>query len=300
MTTEGAIRPASIRSGAASPAELPSLEIDSWISALGRMSPSHPDMARILHVVERLQDRPYRSHGVLFGEPGTGKEGLARLFHRLMHPDGAPHVSLQLVGCARDEIGPRLAEAWAKAHGGSLLIDEVLALPATAQRDLQSWLSEQRLGDAHSVVVLAQTDGDLCGAVSAGALRHDLLYKLSRLVIAVPPLRERPSDMTHAALWMANRVLKSRGLPKVAEVYEPSRPALPVSEPEIRSIFHIAPAALEALARHPRGWPGNFRELEAVIERAILLYSDGELLREADVARAIADTPAPRLAKTDP
>jgi DNA-binding NtrC family response regulator len=284
MTTEGSARPLALGAD---------LQIDSWISALGRMSPSHPDMARILHVVERLQDAPYRSHALFFGEPGTGKEGLARLIHRLMHPEGGPQIALHLVGCPESEIGQRLDEAWEKARGGSLIIDELLALPATVQRQLQDDLSDQRLGDGRSVVVLAQSDGDLMRAVSAGALRHDLLYKLGRIVLAVPPLRERPADMAQAALWMANRVLRNRGLAKVAELLDETRPALPISEPEVRSILQITPAALEALARHPRGWPGNFRELEAVIERAILLYSDGEVLRDLDVVRSLADTPAP-------
>lgn len=294
MTTEGSTRPESsggLRTVGAD------LQIDSWISALGRMSPSHPDMARILHVVERLQDQPYRSHALFSGEPGTGKEGLARLLHRLMHPvmhpEAAPQIALHLVGCPPDEIGERLHRAWEQARGGSLIIDELLALPATVQRQLHESLSDQRLADAKSVVVLAQTDGDLMRAMAAGALRHDLLYKLGRIVLAVPPLRERPADMAHAALWTANRVLKSRGFGKVAELLDETRPPLPISEPEIRSVLQVMPTALEALSRHPRGWPGNFRELEAVMERAILLYSDGEVLRDTDVVRAINDTPAP-------
>jgi DNA-binding NtrC family response regulator len=295
MTTEGSTRPES-SSGPGLRAAGADLQIDpvsSWISALGRMSPSHPDMARILHVVERLQDQPYRSHALFFGEPGTGKEGLARLLHRLMHPEGGAQVSLHLVGCPPEEIEERLRKAWEQARGGSLIIDEILALPATVQRQLHANLSEQRLADPGAVAVLAQTDGDPMRAVSAGALRHDLLYKLGRIVLAVPPLRERPADMAHAALWTANRVLKSRGLPKVAELLDETRPAVPVSEPEIRSVLQVTAAALDALSRHPRGWPGNFRELEAVMERAILLYSDGEVLRDADIVRSINDTPAP-------
>lgn len=291
MTTEGSTR---LETSFGAKAGGTDLQIDSWISALGRMSPSHPDMARILHVVERLQDQPYRSHALFFGEPGTGKEGLARLLHRLMHPEGAPQISLHLLGCPTEQIGERLAKAWERARGGSLILDELLSLPATVQRQLHESLSELKLSDAKSVVVLAQTDGDPMRAVAAGALRHDLLYKIGRIVLAVPPLRERPADMAHAALWMANRILKSRGLAKVAELLDETRPQMPISEPEIRSILHVSPTALEALSRHPRGWPGNFRELEAVMERAILLYSDGELLRDSDIVRAINDTPAPQ------
>ncbi len=287
------------------------LQIDTWISALGRMSSSHPDMGRILHVVERLQDRPYRSHALLYGAPGTGKDGLAKLLHRLMHqnPDKSPCERLSLGGRSHAEMAAELfgpgasgkGGAWERARGGSLILDELLVLPAELQRRLHEALSQQRFTDPAAVVVIAQTDGNLHDAVDKGTLRHDLAYKLGRIVLAVPPLRERAADLSHAALWIANRVLRSRGIARSAEVCDLAAETAEAGAPSSASaaakdagVYLVAPEALEALHRHPQGWPGNFRELEAVLERAILLYSDGEMLAEADVERSILDSPSTR------
>jgi DNA-binding NtrC family response regulator len=340
------------------------------------MSPSHPDVARILHVVDRLQDRPNRSHALIYGEPGTGKDGLGQLLHRLMHPDGGPCVRVQVLGRAAADVESELfgsapssvfnpGGAFGRARGGSLLIDEILALPPSCQRRLQELLSAQKwlyepkpksadesggkpeaLGDwadpdaasrsgafrapevplseryvpsrrqllsrrltqesqeRPAVVVIALSDGNISEAVRSGELRHDLAYKIGRIVLKVPPLRERPDDLNQAALWTANRLLRSRGILRVAELGQlggapPSSPPAATSDAAASAsdsypglnvpAYSITAEALEALHAHRGGWPGNFRELEAVLERAILLYSDGDSLRGHDVHRALAD-----------
>lgn len=268
------------------------LQLDAWIAALGRMSAKNPAMARILHIIDRLQDRPYRTHALFLGEPGTGKDGLARLLFRLMHPDGGACERCFLRGRSEAEMetqlfggadGPGLLS---KARGGALILDEVLALSPHLQQRLHSALGRQRWTQpSQCVTVLAMSDGDVAAAVAAGSFRHDLYYKLCRLVLRVPPLRERAEDLGHAAVWMANRVLRDRGQSRPAELCDPAADApLPAA-----GAFQIPIASIDALRQHQSGWPGNFRELEAVIERAILLYSDGDSLQPDDVERALAD-----------
>lgn len=301
-----ASEPAAV-SGAGAAGEL---HLNAWIAALGRMSANHPAVARLLRIIDRLQDRPFRTHVVIYGEPGTGKEGLARLIHRLMHPDGAPLERTSLTGCTADEMLKQLfgpdtyrssdgslygvrSGALSRAQGGSLVIDELLALPLDVQRHLNDKLSEQREGKSHhanGVTLIAITDGDAPTAVAAGRLRHDLWYRLQRLVLHVPPLRERPDDIAHTALWVANRVLRSHGLGRPAELMESADHPAPLSP----DAYRVHASALTALRQH--SWPGNFRELEAVLERAILLYSSGDELRDDDVKAALADgwpQPAP-------
>lgn len=268
------------------------LQLDAWIAALGRMSAKNPAMARILHIVDRLQDRPYRTHALFLGEAGTGKDGLARLLFRLMHPEGGPCERCFLHGRSESEMetqlfggadGPGL---FSKARGGALILDEVLALSPHLQGRLHAALSRQRWTQpSQCVTVLAMSDGDVEAAVASGSFRHDLYYKLCRLVLRVPPLRDRKDDLGHAAVWMANRVLRDRGQSRPAELFDPAAEApLPAA-----GAYRITTASIDALRTHEGDWPGNFRELESVIERAILLYSDGELLQADDIERALSD-----------
>lgn len=275
------------------------LQLSTWISAFGRMSDAHPDMARILRVIERLQDRPFRTHVVIYGEPGTGKEGLAKLLHRLMHPSGAPQVRAHLAGCSSEEMlkqffGPdtymsgdgavcsRYEDGLlSKADGGSLLLDELLVMPLDVQRSLHEHLQEHRLGTENGVAMIALTDGNLPQAVRAGQFRHDLAYRLLRIVLHVPPLRERPQDIAHSTLWICNRILRSFHDERPAELVDANSPASP------DSVFLVEEDTLSLLKRHD--WPGNFRELEAVLERAIMLYSNRERLRPEDVESALGD-----------
>lgn len=268
------------------------LQLDAWIAALGRMSAKNPAMARILHVIDRLQDRPYRTHALFLGEPGTGKDGLARLLFRLMHPDGGACERVFLRGRSEAEMEAQLFGSsdgpgmLSRARGGAVILDEVLALSPHLQQRLHEALSRQRWTQpSQCLTVLAMSDGDVAAAVQSGAFRHDLYYKLARLVLHVPPLRDRRDDIGHAAIWVANRVLRDRGQARPAELWDPSPEAPPTST----NAYRIPLDTVETLRSWDYGWPGNFRELEAVVERAILLYSDGDALRADDVIRALAD-----------
>src|SRR5262249_18005660 len=104
-----------------------------WIGALIRMTAPHPALTQILDVIERMQEDPYRTNFVLLGEPGTGKEGLARALHHLTCPDG-PLVRLDVAGFSDDDALAALRGAGKdegaarRANDGTLLIEEAAGL----------------------------------------------------------------------------------------------------------------------------------------------------------------------------
>src|SRR6266545_4145076 len=121
----------------------------SSVDGLTRLSSSHQSVRYILDVLTRLRARSYATNAVVRGEPGTGKEGLAHTLHELMHPEGAPLVSVssagrpeELVACELFGAGPRhkgerpLDGAVAEADGGTLVLDEVIGLSPALQRRL--------------------------------------------------------------------------------------------------------------------------------------------------------------------
>ncbi|HUK12403.1 MAG TPA: sigma 54-interacting transcriptional regulator [Thermoanaerobaculaceae bacterium] len=209
------------------------------------------------------------------GEPGTGKELVARELHAAsgrrgpflaVNCAGIPSSLLEaelfgvvrgaFTGADRDRAG--LVEA---AEGGTLFLDEVGELPLELQGKLLRLLQERevrRVGATRSRVVdvrfLAATNRDLGAAVAAGTFRQDLYYRLAVAVIEVPPLRERPEDIETLARAFAARLGTTLGRPGV----------------------RLAPAAVAALRRG--AWPGNVRELESVVVRAVAAARPGEVL----------------------
>jgi DNA-binding NtrC family response regulator len=265
-----------------------------WIGALIRMTASHPALTAILEVVERLQEAPFRTNFVLLGEPGTGKEGLARALHQLMNPD-SPLVRLDVAGFSDEDalaalVGAGKAPGAAhRANGGTLLVEEVAGLGPRTQAALLRLLKNGHVdvfGKPGAYVklrvnALAMSDLDLPAEVSAGRFRHDLYWRLARIVLTLPPLRERLDDLGPAAVWMGNRVLRAADLP-FDLVPSAELPRLDAEE-KARAI-ELTDEAIRALAGHD--WPGNFRELEAVLERALLLHRTGRSLDAETVFRA--------------
>jgi DNA-binding NtrC family response regulator len=141
-------------------------------------------------------------------------------------------------------------------------------------------------GKRLDVRVIAMSDGDLPAEMAAGRFRHDLYYRLARVVLSLPPLRERKSDIGPAVVWMGNRILRAAGVPLDLLGPEDYRHATP--DERDRAIA-LEPGALQALGEHT--WPGNFRELETVLERALLLYRQGARLSAAEVAAALEGPP---------
>lgn len=268
-----------------------------WISTLIRVSAAHPAMTRILEVIERLQDHPFRTNMVLLGEPGTGKDGLARALHRLAI-GGGPLVRLDVAGFPEEAAlealcgsgnRPGAAEA---ADRGTLVIEELVGLPPRTQEALLRLLKAgrvRRLGKHKdqprklTVNAIALSDQDVDRAVAEARVRHDLYYRLARIVLWLPPLRERTDDIGPAAIWMGNRILAAAHIPLELRTTEDLRSASPE---ERRRALELEPAALEALRAH--SWPGNFRELEAALERALLLFRSGPRLSAAEIQAALA------------
>jgi DNA-binding NtrC family response regulator len=268
-----------------------------WIGALIRVSSPHPAMSHILDVIERLQDRPFRTNFLLLGEPGTGKDGLARALHQLVAP-GGPLVRLDVGGFPEEAalealcgLGARSGAA-EQADRGTLLIEELLGLPARVQEALLRVLKSgrcRRLGRSKdlprrlTINAVALSDGEVERAVAEGRLRHDLYHRLARIVLWLPPLRERPDDIAPAAVWMGNRILSAARVPLDLRTSEDLRSA---SDDERRRAIELEPAAVEALRAHL--WPGNFRELETIMERALLLYRQTSHIGAPEIHAALA------------
>ncbi len=230
-----------------------------------------PAMQRVLVRIEQAapSDLPVLIHG----ETGTGKELVAQSIHQLSERREAPFVRLasaaipetlfesELFGHERGAFtDAKTAHAghFETADGGTLLLDDVDALPLAVQAKLLRVLQEgevQRLGSLKTrivdVRVLAASNRDLLGEVRAGRFREDLYYRLAVVPIEIPPLRERGDDLLLLAEHFAGQELRKLG-----------RDPVPLSA-----------ELLSAIESHD--WPGNVRELRNAIERAVVL-SRGE------------------------
>lgn len=227
----------------------------------GSLVGSHPSMASLCELIDAVA--PSDAPVVIEGEAGTGKELVAQLLHARSSRAERPLV---VVGCGA--LAPEALEAelfgeargafrgtvhsvvgrLELAHTGTLLLDEVAELPASTQRKLLRFLQSgelERLGDPTSrrvdVRVIASTSRPLAAAVHEGRVREDLYYRLKVVRLAVPPLRERASDIPA----LAAALLERHHRPDLA----------------------LAPAALALLQSH--AWPGNVRELERALRHAI-------------------------------
>ena len=206
---------------------------------------------------------------VVVGETGVGKTFVARLIHesgarrgeplRILNCAAIPEnlIESELFGHERGAFTGAVAArpgALEAAGRGTVLLDEIGELPLASQSKLLRVIEEkrfERLGSNRPIAlharVLAATNRDLDAMVAAGSFRSDLYFRISVVIVRVPPLRERGDDV----VTLARQVLSDLG------------------ESAGRRIDGFSPAALEAIRQYP--WPGNVRELRNIIERAVVL-----------------------------
>jgi len=237
-------------------------------------------MLSVMADVDRFASLPLPV--LIHGETGVGKEHVARALHERGRRQAGPFVPLNGGGLPRELIESELfghergaftgavhahRGAFEQAHGGTLFLDEVAELPHDLQtrllRVLESW-HVRRVGSEAArrvdVRLVCATHKNLRMMVHEGRFRSDLYYRIHRLVVTVPPLRVRPSDIAYLARHFLIRM-----------------------EPEVGE-RSLEPQALERLHRYP--WPGNVRELRNVLELAAV-DSDGAVIDLASVDRAL-------------
>ncbi|MCC6952557.1 MAG: sigma-54-dependent Fis family transcriptional regulator [Deltaproteobacteria bacterium] len=234
-----------------------------------------PAVEEVLRQAKRVAG--LNSSVLISGESGTGKELLARYIHahsprrereflgvncgsipgELLESELFGHESGAFTGATERRVG--LFEA---ANDGSLFLDEIGNMPSSLQMKLLRTLQEsevRRVGGTKTfkvdVRVISATNTDLSSEIKGGRFREDLFYRLGVVILAIPPLRERPEDIP----LLADHFIERFGA-------EFNKKGLSITQ-----------SGLRALQRHP--WPGNVRELENAIQRA-MIFSDGPLTSE--------------------
>lgn len=229
-----------------------------------------PKTRALLSLARRVAKSP--ATVMLTGESGCGKEVIAHYIHRHSLRASQPFVA---INCAA--IPENLLEAtlfgyekgaftgatqaqpgkFEQAEGGALLLDEISEMPLELQAKLLRVLQErevERVGGHKTIKldirVLATSNRDMPMMVKSGQFREDLYYRLNVFPIEIPSLRERPLDIEPLVLKMVGKNAQQNGQP----------------------LFRITPEAMEKLIQY--SWPGNIRELENVIQRAMILATD--------------------------
>jgi two-component system NtrC family response regulator len=240
-------------------------------------------MLKACRSVERVA--PSDASVLLLGESGTGKELLARALHQLSPRANKRFVAIncaaipenllesELFGYERGAFTGATKQTPGKieyANGGTFFLDEVGDLPMSLQAKLLRFLQErvvERLGGREEIPVdvriVCATHQNLKELMEAGTFREDLYYRLSEIVITIPPLRERDGDATLLAHAFLNKFAKQQG----------------------RSLAGFTPEALASIEHHD--WPGNVREMENCIKRAVIM-SEGPQINAEDLGLQVS------------
>jgi transcriptional regulator with GAF, ATPase, and Fis domain len=276
------------REGSGAPPERRPTELAREASGEGETGPfasirgSSAAVRRMIGMARKVAVTP--SAVLIRGESGTGKELLAAAIHQTSPRAGRPfvklhcaalsqslleselfgHVKSAFTGADRDRVG-----RFEQANGGTLFLDEIGDINLEVQTKLLRVLQEmsfERVGSSQPITVdvriLAATHQDLEALIRAGRFREDLYYRLNVICLHAPALRERREDIFELAVYFLN--LHAQRTDKL--------------------VTHLDPEAVEALVAYD--WPGNIRELENVLERAVVL-ADGPGVMLEDLPREL-------------
>ncbi len=244
-----------------------------------------PGILDLYAVLERVADTP--TTVLITGESGTGKELVARALHDHSARHDKPFIKVNCAAIPKELIESELfgyergaftgavtskPGRFELAGGGTLFLDEIGEIPVEMQVKLLRALQEsefERVGGIKTIHVdvrlVAATNRDLKKLIAAGTFREDLFYRLNVVPIRLPALRERASDIP---------ILVEHFLGKFNERLK-------------KHVGGVEPEAMDVLCNYP--WPGNIRELENVVERAVL-FCDTQKVREQDLPPEVRGT----------
>jgi two-component system NtrC family response regulator len=235
-----------------------------------------PGMLKLCRSIEKVA--PTSASVMLLGESGTGKEVLARALHQLSPRAEKRFVAIncaaipenllesELFGYEKGAFTGAAKQTLGKietANGGTFFLDEVGDLPMPLQAKLLRFLQErviERVGGREEIPVdvriVCATHQNLKELATAGRFREDLYYRLSEIVITIPPLRNRIGDAALLAHHFKNRFCNQEG----------------------RSSLNFSDDAMAMIEAHP--WPGNVREMENIIKRAVIMADGPQIVGE--------------------
>ncbi|EIS9963541.1 sigma-54-dependent response regulator transcription factor ZraR [Escherichia coli] len=265
-------------------AETPAVTASSQFGMVGKS----PAMQHLLSEIALVA--PSEATVLIHGDSGTGKELVARAIHASSARSEKPLVTLncaalnesllesELFGHEKGAFtgaDKRREGRFVEADGGTLFLDEIGDISPMMQVRLLRAIQErevQRVGSNQTISVdvrlIAATHRDLAAEVNAGRFRQDLYYRLNVVAIEVPSLRQRREDIPLLAGHFLQRF----------------------AERNRKAVKGFTPQAMDLLIHYD--WPGNIRELENAVERAVVLLT-GEYISERELPLAIASTPIP-------
>lgn len=252
---------------------------------LGAIVTRSPAMHRVLTLAQKAAKSPIPV--LVEGETGTGKELIARVIQGMGDRAGKPFITVNCAAIPANLVESTLfghkkgaftgavadhAGKFAEANGGTLFLDEIGELPLEAQAKLLRVLQEGEIEpvgasrpERVNVRVVSATNRRMLGLAQSGEFREDLYYRLNVFPIYVPPLRERLDDIEMLAGHFITRFAAEAG----------------------KRVAGLSTLAVDLLKAYD--WPGNIRQLENVLYRAIVL-SDGGYLEIADFPQIVAQT----------